>query len=126
MTKMLTDSLAECERAPSPSETKRCVASIKDMVDFATSVLGPNVMAQTTESALGYNGEVKIGKVKGVNGGRVTKSVSGHQSLFPYMLYYCHSVPKVTQNKSASNQFKSNRRDPNPTLMYLMPTYVIL
>ncbi|XP_042053090.1 polygalacturonase-1 non-catalytic subunit beta-like [Salvia splendens] len=95
MTKMLSDSLAECERAPSPGETKRCVASIEDMIDFATSVLGRNVAARTTESTGGYNGEIKIGKVKGINGGKVTKSVSCHQSLFPYMLYYCHSVPKV-------------------------------
>ncbi|XP_042051134.1 polygalacturonase-1 non-catalytic subunit beta-like [Salvia splendens] len=95
MAKMLTDSLEECERAPSPGEAKRCVASIEDMIDFATSVLGPNVAALTTESARGYNGEIRIGKVKAVNGGRLTKSVTCHQSLFPYMLYYCHSVPKV-------------------------------
>jgi hypothetical protein len=36
-----------------------------------------------------------VGKVKGINGGKVTQSVSCHQSLFPYLLYYCHSVPKV-------------------------------
>ncbi|KAG2409389.1 Polygalacturonase-1 non-catalytic subunit beta AroGP1 Polygalacturonase [Vigna angularis] len=30
-----------------------------------------------------------------MNGGKVTKSVSCHHSLFPYLLYYCHSVPKV-------------------------------
>ncbi|KAJ6688142.1 POLYGALACTURONASE 1 BETA-LIKE PROTEIN 2 [Salix koriyanagi] len=36
-----------------------------------------------------------IGSVKGINGGEVTKSVSCHQSLYPYLLYYCHSVPKV-------------------------------
>ncbi|KAI4339333.1 hypothetical protein MLD38_024289 [Melastoma candidum] len=36
-----------------------------------------------------------IGKVVGVDGGRVTRSVSCHQSLYPYLMYYCHSVPKV-------------------------------
>lgn len=95
MTKMLTDSLNECERAPSPDETKRCVASIEDMIDFATSVLGRNVAVRTTENTRGSNGKIVIGKVKGINGGNVTKSVSCHQSLFPYLLYYCHSVPKV-------------------------------
>lgn len=95
MTKMLSDSLKECERAPSPDETKRCVASIEDMIDFATSVLGRNVAVRTTESTRGSGGKIMIGKVRGINGGKVTKSVSCHQSLFPYLLYYCHSVPKV-------------------------------
>ncbi|KAI3467529.1 hypothetical protein Pfo_024192 [Paulownia fortunei] len=95
MTSMLTDGLSECERAPSPGETKRCVASIEDMIDFATSVLGRNVVVRTTETTQGSNGNIMLGQVKGINGGKVTKSVSCHQSLFPYLLYYCHSVPKV-------------------------------
>ncbi|KAH0668977.1 hypothetical protein KY289_023470 [Solanum tuberosum] len=36
-----------------------------------------------------------IGSVKGINGGKVTKSVSCHQTLYPSLLYYYHSVPKV-------------------------------
>ncbi|KAK6160199.1 hypothetical protein DH2020_003580 [Rehmannia glutinosa] len=95
MTKMLTDTLRDCERAPSPGETKRCVASIEDMIDFATSVLGRNVAVRTTENTQGYNSTIMIGEVKGINGGKVTKSVSCHQSLYPYLIYYCHSVPKV-------------------------------
>ncbi|KAK4402793.1 Polygalacturonase-1 non-catalytic subunit beta [Sesamum angolense] len=67
MTSMITDALGECERVPSPGETKRA-ASIEDMIDFATSVLGRNVAARDGD----------------------------HQrSLYPYLLYYCHSVPKV-------------------------------
>ncbi|KZV24749.1 hypothetical protein F511_29801 [Dorcoceras hygrometricum] len=95
MSKMLTDSLSECERPPSPGETKRCVASIEDMIDFSTSMLGRNVVVRTTENTKGSNGDIMIGQVKGINSGKVTKSVSCHQSLFPYSLYYCHSVPKV-------------------------------
>ncbi|KAL7110299.1 hypothetical protein ACP275_05G016200 [Erythranthe tilingii] len=95
MANILTNTLNECERKPSPHETKRCVASIEDMIDFSTSVLGRNVVVHTTENTRGSNGNITIGKVKGFNGGKVTKSVSCHQSLFPYMLYYCHSVPKV-------------------------------
>ncbi|XP_059316525.1 polygalacturonase-1 non-catalytic subunit beta [Lycium ferocissimum] len=93
--KMIGDALAECERAPSAGETKRCVNSAEDMIDFATSVLGRNVVVRTTENTKGSNGNIMIGSVKGINGGKVTKSVSCHQSLFPYLLYYCHSVPKV-------------------------------
>ncbi|XP_060214270.1 polygalacturonase-1 non-catalytic subunit beta-like [Lycium barbarum] len=93
--KMIGDALAECERAPSAGETKRCVNSAEDMIDFATSVLGRNVVVRTTENTKGSKGNIMIGSVKGINGGKVTKSVSCHQSLFPYLVYYCHSVPKV-------------------------------
>ncbi|KAL6505543.1 fungal class II heme-containing peroxidase [Orobanche hederae] len=95
MEKMLYDSLGDCERTPSPGETKMCVASIEDMIDFATMMLGRDVVVRTTENTQGSNGDIMIGKVKGVNGGTMTKSVSCHQSLFPYLLYYCHSVPQV-------------------------------
>ncbi|KAB1201855.1 Polygalacturonase non-catalytic subunit AroGP3 [Morella rubra] len=65
------------------------------MIDFAVSVLGRNLAVRTTENVKGSKQKVMIGTVKGVNGGKVTKSVSCHQSLYPYLLYYCHSVPKV-------------------------------
>ncbi|KAM0043890.1 putative BURP domain-containing protein [Helianthus debilis subsp. tardiflorus] len=93
--RVLTNTLSECERAPSTGETKRCVGSIEDMIDFTVSVLGHDVVARTTENVRGSKKEVMIGEVKGVNGGKLTKSVSCHQSLYPYLLYYCHSVPKV-------------------------------
>ncbi|KAK3416859.1 hypothetical protein EUGRSUZ_H02608 [Eucalyptus grandis] len=95
MESMMANALAECERAPSAGETKRCVGSMEDMIDFATSILGRDVEARSTESTAGSKQEVMVGTVKGINGGMVTKSVSCHQSLFPYLLYYCHSVPKV-------------------------------
>ncbi|KAJ0049171.1 hypothetical protein Pint_15424 [Pistacia integerrima] len=92
---VIVNSLAECERAPSQGETKRCVGSMEDMIDFATSVLGHNVVARTTECVNGSKQRVMMGSVRGINNGKVTKSVSCHQSLYPYLLYYCHSVPKV-------------------------------
>lgn len=95
MESVILDALVECERAPSPGETKRCVGSGEDMIDFAVSVLGQNVVVRSTENVNGSNGDVMIGKVRGINGGEVTKSVSCHQSLYPYLLYYCHSVPNV-------------------------------
>ncbi|CAJ1940103.1 unnamed protein product [Sphenostylis stenocarpa] len=95
MDKMIMDSLTECERAPSVGEIKRCVGSVEDMIVFATSILGRNVAVWTTENVNGFNKNVMVGRVKGMNGGKVTQSVSCHQSLFPYLLYYCHSVPKV-------------------------------
>lgn len=95
MEKIITDALQECERAPSKGETKRCVGSAEDMIDFATSVLGRNVVVRNTDNVGGAKGDIVVGSVKGINSGKVTQSVSCHQSLFPYLLYYCHSVPKV-------------------------------
>ncbi|KAI3888212.1 hypothetical protein MKW92_017843 [Papaver armeniacum] len=95
MGRILGNTLGECERVPSEGETKKCVGSIDDMIDFATSVLGRNVVVRSTESVKGSKQDIMIGHVKGINGGEVTKSVSCHQSLFPYLVYYCHSVPKV-------------------------------
>ncbi|KAI6676206.1 hypothetical protein NL676_037002 [Syzygium grande] len=92
---MMAHALAACELAPSTGEIKRCVGSIEDMMDFTTSILGRNVAARFTESMAGSRHEVMLGTVKGIDSGRVTKAVSCHQILFPYLLYYCHSVPKV-------------------------------
>ncbi|PIA40507.1 hypothetical protein AQUCO_02500310v1 [Aquilegia coerulea] len=95
MEKIIEDTVEECERKPSEGESKQCVGSVEDMIDFAVSVLGNDIVVRTTENVIGSNQDVLIGKVKGINGGKVTKSVSCHQSLFPYLVYYCHSVPKV-------------------------------
>uniref|UniRef100_A0A2N9GGG9 BURP domain-containing protein n=1 Tax=Fagus sylvatica TaxID=28930 RepID=A0A2N9GGG9_FAGSY len=95
MERVLINALAECERAPSLGETKRCVGSVEDMIDFAVSVLGHNVVVRSTENVSGSKQNVMIGSVKGINGGEVTNLVSCHQRMYPYLLYYCHSVPKV-------------------------------
>ncbi|KAK9008635.1 hypothetical protein V6N11_075522 [Hibiscus sabdariffa] len=95
MEPVLLNALSECERPASRGETKRCVGSVEDMIDFATSVLGRGVTVRTTENVRGSKQEIMIGEVKGINGGEVTESVSCHRSLYPYLLYYCHSVPKV-------------------------------
>ncbi|KAJ8758975.1 hypothetical protein K2173_003213 [Erythroxylum novogranatense] len=92
---IMLNAINECERAPSAGETKRCVGSAEDLIDFATSVLGRNVVVRTTENVKGSKTNVMVGSIRGINGGKITKSVSCHQSLYPYLLYYCHSVPKV-------------------------------
>lgn len=92
---IMSNSITECEREPSRGETKKCVGSAEDMIDFATSVLGQNVVVRSTENVVGSKRKVLVGNVVGINEGKVTKSVSCHQSLYPYLMYYCHSVPKV-------------------------------
>ncbi|XP_030531289.2 polygalacturonase 1 beta-like protein 3 [Rhodamnia argentea] len=102
--------LRECERPPSRGETKRCVGSAEDMVDFAASVLGRGITARTTESVNGSKRRVVIGAVGGINGGEATESVSCHQSLYPYLLYYCHSVPKVRVYEAEILEFVGRSR----------------
>jgi hypothetical protein len=95
MEKMIVNSLNECEKVPSKGEVKRCVGSLEDMIDFATSILGRNVTVRSTKNVNGSNKNIMLSQVRGINHGKVIESVSCHQSLFPYLLYYCHSVPKV-------------------------------
>ncbi|XP_058088505.1 polygalacturonase 1 beta-like protein 3 [Magnolia sinica] len=110
MATIMENTLKECERTPSKDETKRCVASIEDMIDFAVSVLGHDLTVRSTENVAGSNGEIAIGNVVGMNGGRPTESVSCHQSLFPYMVYFCHSVPKVRVYEAEILDVKSKER----------------
>ncbi|KAJ3683396.1 hypothetical protein LUZ60_013623 [Juncus effusus] len=95
LAKAVDDTVKECQRPPSKGETKKCATSAEDMIDFAVEMLGDNIVVRSTQSPNGSGQPVIIGEVKGINGGKVTRSVSCHQSLFPYMVYYCHSVPKV-------------------------------
>ncbi|KAI9170198.1 hypothetical protein LWI28_024153 [Acer negundo] len=95
MERIIKEALKDCERKPNRGETKRCVASAEDMIDFATSVLGRDVALRKTENNKGSKQDILIGLVKRINGDKVTKAVSCHQKVYPYLLYYCHSVPDV-------------------------------
>ncbi|XP_040383740.1 BURP domain-containing protein 14-like [Oryza brachyantha] len=98
MSQVVSSTVAECARPPSRGETKRCATSAEDVVDFAVETLGDNVAVRATESTAGGGGEVRLGRVVAVGGGAGNATrpvVSCHQSLFPYLVYYCHSVPAV-------------------------------
>ncbi|KAK7845227.1 polygalacturonase-1 non-catalytic subunit beta [Quercus suber] len=97
METMIVETLSDCEKAPSLGETKRCVGSAEDMIDFSISVLGRrNVAIRATKNVNGSKHSIMIGWVKGINGGKVMQqSMTCHQRLFPYLVYSCHSDPKV-------------------------------
>nr|KYP54892.1 putative polygalacturonase non-catalytic subunit JP630 family [Cajanus cajan] len=95
-----SDSLGKCVRAPSVGETKHYVCFVEDMIDFATSLLARNVAFWITENVNMSNKNVLVGQVKGMYRGKVTQFISCHQSLFPYLLYYYHIVPKVQVHKA--------------------------
>lgn len=95
MVGMMAKTLKECERPAVKGEIKKCVTSVEGMAEFAVGILGAKVEVLTTASTAGSGERVQVGEVKGKDGGRVTRSVSCHQSMFPYLVYYCHSVPQV-------------------------------
>ena len=90
METMIVKSLSECEKPPSPGETKRCVSSAEDMIDFVISLLGRNIAVRSTENVKGSKQNIMIGSVK----------------VISRLLYSCHSVPKV-------RVFEADILDPN-------------
>ncbi|CAA6674027.1 unnamed protein product [Spirodela intermedia] len=69
----MAKTVAECERPAVKDETKRCPTSLEAMAEFAASVLGKSAAVSTTASTAGW----------------------GRRCLFPYLVYYCHAVPRV-------------------------------
>ncbi|GMY24916.1 polygalacturonase 1 beta-like protein 2 [Fagus crenata] len=90
MERVLVNALAECERAPSLGESKQCLGSVEDMIDFAVSVLGHNVVLRSTKNVNGSKQNVMIGSVKEINGGEVTNLEFG---VGVFMLGSAHVVP---------------------------------
>ncbi|MCH82108.1 polygalacturonase non-catalytic subunit AroGP2-like, partial [Trifolium medium] len=93
--KMIKYSTYECQRKAARDETKLCANSIEDIIDFSKSLLGPNITVRTTENGNGAMENILLGHIKAINGGNVSRSLTCHAYLFPYMMYYCHSVPAV-------------------------------
>ncbi|WJX78760.1 hypothetical protein P8452_61947 [Trifolium repens] len=93
--RMIKHSTYECQRKAARDETKICANSIEAMIDFSTSLLGPNITVRTTENGNGAMENILLGHVKPINGGNLTKSITCHAYLFPYSMYYCHSIAMV-------------------------------
>ncbi|KAK0573598.1 hypothetical protein LWI29_010606 [Acer saccharum] len=108
--RIIKDAVKDCERKPNLGETKRCVPSAEDMIDFATSILGRDVALRKTENYKGSKQNILIGSVKRINGGKETKVVSCHQKLYPYLLYYCHSVPDVAVYEADILDLKTKKK----------------
>ncbi|XP_057873505.1 polygalacturonase 1 beta-like protein 2 isoform X2 [Cryptomeria japonica] len=110
MAAIMARTLRQCERAAVKGEIKKCVRSVESMAEFVVSVLGSKVEVLTTESTAGSGHNVSVGAVMGKGGGKITRSVSCHQSLFPFLVYYCHSVPKVRVYQAALLSMKEEKK----------------
>ncbi|MED6174612.1 hypothetical protein PIB30_070632 [Stylosanthes scabra] len=73
---MIKEYVEECMRANSASEIKRCVGSMEDMIDFATSILGRDITVMSTKNV---NGSKK--NLMGWQWGR-----SGRVFKYPYQI----------------------------------------
>jgi hypothetical protein len=65
------------------------------MIDFSSSLLGPNITVRIIKNGNSAKENVLLGRVKAINGGNVTRSLTCHSYMFPYMLYYRHFIPAV-------------------------------
>jgi len=87
-----------CRMLPDTGETKQCVTSAEDMIDYALSTLGANANIQvwSTHNLNGFDGKSLIGKVKVVYDGELTgkNHATCHKQTFPYLVYACHNVFK--------------------------------
>ncbi|KAF8040815.1 hypothetical protein BT93_B2900 [Corymbia citriodora subsp. variegata] len=95
MEKIMVRTLSQCEKAPIQGETKRCVSPFEGMIDFATSILGHDIKLHSMESVGGSKREVFIGRVKRMDGSKSSAPVTCHETLFSYMVYYCHTFPTL-------------------------------
>jgi hypothetical protein len=81
-----------CEVQDMKGDVKNCVTSLESMVDFATSKLGNNVEAVSTE----VNKEKKLQEyviAKGVKKlGEDNNVVVCHKVNYPYAVFYCHKI----------------------------------
>jgi BURP domain len=63
LAKAVDETVAECRWLPISGETKKCVTSAEDMIDFAVEILGDNIAVRSTESSNGSGGPIMIGKL---------------------------------------------------------------
>ncbi|CAJ2674801.1 unnamed protein product [Trifolium pratense] len=86
----------ECEEKGIKGEEKLCVTSLESMVDFATSRLGNNVEAITTEVEKESNEWQQYVIAKGVKkSGDKNKTMVCHKENYPYAVFYCHKTDTI-------------------------------
>ncbi|GLJ40907.1 hypothetical protein SUGI_0846250 [Cryptomeria japonica] len=67
-------------------------------------------------------GKVSVGVVMGKDGGKVTRFVLCHQSLFPFLVYYCHVVPKVKFYQATLFSMKEEKKINEGVAIYQLDT----
>ncbi|XP_058746166.1 polygalacturonase 1 beta-like protein 3 [Vicia villosa] len=91
LSKTMMESVKVCHNPANTGEERSCEVSLKGMLDFAKFILGRNITAHTTESVNVSSQNIIVVGVNVIG----EKSVTCHRSWFPFLMCYCHSVPKV-------------------------------
>ncbi|GAU21087.1 hypothetical protein TSUD_10040 [Trifolium subterraneum] len=90
---IVKNTIKYCEEKGIKGEEKLCVTSLESMVDFATSKLGNNVEAMSTELDKESNEFQKYVIAKGVKKlGKDNKVNVCHKLNYPYAVFYCHTT----------------------------------
>nr|QXY82433.1 BURP2 [Cercis canadensis var. canadensis] len=88
--KIIKGVIHHCQEPPTKGEEKHCATSLESMVDYATSKLGKNVKAYSTE----VEKETKLQTytiAPGVK--KISDEVMAcHQTHYPYVVFHCHQV----------------------------------
>lgn len=63
LAKAVDETVAQCQSSPSKGETKRCVTSAEDMIDFAVAMLGDDIVVRSTVLPNGSGESIMIGKL---------------------------------------------------------------
>ncbi|GAU21084.1 hypothetical protein TSUD_10010 [Trifolium subterraneum] len=93
---IVKNTINDCEEKGIKGEVKLCVTSLESMVDFATSKLGNNVEAISTEVEKESNELQQYVISKGVKKlGKDNKVVTCHKENYPYAVFYCHKTDTI-------------------------------
>jgi ribosomal protein L35AE/L33A len=84
--KMMKDSLRNYERGPARGETRKCMSSMDEMLNFTSPMLGLKVVLHKILNVKRSDKYVMMGRVSRLHGGNVTESITCHQQMFPFML----------------------------------------
>lgn len=96
MTKNINNTLIACEEKPALGEVKMCSTSIEDMTEFVLSNLGSsdNIELVSHPALTGDSGKkARVTKVvQRLSGPSNRPPLSCHRLVYPYGVYYCHSI----------------------------------
>ncbi|CAN6457712.1 unnamed protein product [Victoria cruziana] len=92
---LIRQTLDFCEMPAAKGEVRRCATSLESMVDFAVGEFGTNAIHAVVTSVVNGEEEAAVRTYK-VDVGREwmmsRKVVTCHNLVFPYAVFYCHSL----------------------------------
>lgn len=88
----MQETIQICNTPPGSSETKACVATFEDMLDFAKSSIGTADIEVLASTALPHEQLVTVMDVHEVTCDGERVAVVCHNAMFPFQVFYCHHI----------------------------------